>query len=380
MSAPHTDRPENGGDDTRHDEGRHDCLIVTAASAAFGPSLLALLGSIAVNWPTHPPMLVYDIGLDDQTRAALAAHHVAVRVVPPFCPHWRDHFTWKIWCLNDAPARRVIWMDAGIAVLQPLDEIVSALRTQGYFFVPNHHLLDWEASEQTCAGCGVPPAFREGKATLAGTFMGWDTAGPLAGVLEDALAVAQVEAHIAATDAGHRHDQALLSLLVYKHHGQPLLADSGVYLGALSPQQVHGQKVWVHRRAILPADVKHLAARISTGGRPHALTPPYSLRQATSRSHLFKVRWSFGRGDLAGARDSLAFALALEPAIVADRVALARRLTSDTERLQRLGRDTVDGVPYAAWVIDQLIALTGDASFARERERATAPAGGRRGG
>jgi hypothetical protein len=31
-----------------------DQMIVTTASAAFGPSLLALFGSMDCNWPGHP--------------------------------------------------------------------------------------------------------------------------------------------------------------------------------------------------------------------------------------------------------------------------------------------------------------------------------------
>src|SRR5659263_346946 len=80
-------------------------MIVTAASAAFGSSLVALLGSLNLNWPDHPPIRVYDLGLERKTLETLSRHGVEVVPVPPFCPHWRKHFTWKIWCWNDAPAR-----------------------------------------------------------------------------------------------------------------------------------------------------------------------------------------------------------------------------------------------------------------------------------
>ena len=83
-------------------------LIITAASGAYGPSLLALLGSLNLNWPNHPPVRVYDIGLNDGTLQVLAENQIEVIKVPPFCPHWRKHFTWKIWCLNNAPARDIL--------------------------------------------------------------------------------------------------------------------------------------------------------------------------------------------------------------------------------------------------------------------------------
>lgn len=114
----------------------HDRMIITAASGAFGPSLLALLGSLNLNWPSHPRIRVYDIGLDDNTLRVLDANDVEVIKVPGFCAHWRKHFTWKIWCWNDAPASKILWMDAGLVVLKPLDSVFYAIDNMGYFVVP----------------------------------------------------------------------------------------------------------------------------------------------------------------------------------------------------------------------------------------------------
>ena len=33
---------------------RHDRLIITAASESYATALLALLGSLTLNWPGHP--------------------------------------------------------------------------------------------------------------------------------------------------------------------------------------------------------------------------------------------------------------------------------------------------------------------------------------
>lgn len=95
-------------------------LLLTAASEAYAPSLLALLGSLTLHWPSHPPVRVYDIGLAPSSRETLERHGVEVVAVPAFCPHWRRHFTWKPWCWADAPARDVLWIDAGVVVLDTL--------------------------------------------------------------------------------------------------------------------------------------------------------------------------------------------------------------------------------------------------------------------
>ncbi len=243
-----------------------DRLVISAASAAFGPALLAMLGSMNLNWPAHPPVRVYDLGMENEILETLAENRIEVVKVPPFCPHWRKHFTWKIWCLNDAPAQQVLWIDAGMAVMQPLDDIFAAIHNLGYFMAPNYHLLDWEASEAACRGCGVDPAFRLGKLTLAGGLMGFQKSGLAGQVLQEALAAALVEQNIQATDPRHRHDQAIISLLMYKHFENIVLADNQIYLGDRSPEQVPGQKIWVHRRGMLVQDLEFYRHYISQAG------------------------------------------------------------------------------------------------------------------
>ena len=253
-------------------------LILSGASESYGPSLLALLGSIHLNWPAHPPIRVYDLGLQAETLDILQANRVEVVKVPAFCPHWRKHFTWKIWCLNDAPAAQILWMDAGLTVMEPLDEVFSAIQKLGYFVVPNYHLLDTEASEATCRGCGVEAFFRDGKPTLAGGLIGFLKAGDMLALLQEALAVAMVEENIQATKPAHRHDQAILSLLMYKYYRSIVLADAQVYLGYQSPEQVPGQKGWVHRQGLLAGDLDYYRQHISVPGAPHKPLNPRKHR------------------------------------------------------------------------------------------------------
>lgn len=271
-------------------------LIVTAASEAYGPSLLSLLGSLNLNWPYHPPVLVYDIGLDASTLSVLESNRISVRRVPPFCPHWRKHYTWKLWCLNDAPSQDILWLDAGLIVLSPLDEVFKALQCHGYFVATNYQLLDWEASEAACKGCGVPPEFRHGKLTLSANLMGFRKADHIQEILMEALSVAQTEEHIAATAPTHRHDQAIISLLMYKHLGNAVLSDGIVYAGWLSPRQTPGQKVWAHRRTLRKHDQTHFSNYISRAGAPYLpecsrVNVLSQLRSRIPRIVITVVRW-----------------------------------------------------------------------------------------
>jgi hypothetical protein len=272
-------------DDT--DTEMKDRMIITAASSNFGPSLLALLGSLNLNWPDHPHVRVYDLGLGDETLRILDGNKIEVVKVPKFCSHWRQHFTWKIWCWNDAPAAEILWMDAGIVVIRPLDEVFLAIDNIGYFVVPTYHPLVENASESACKGCGVDLGFRDGKVTLAGGFIGFKKEGKIQQILNESLSISLTEEYIAATERKHRHDQAIISLLFYREFGNVLISDGVLYCSCYplndSPR-IPGQAVWVHRRSMLPEDQTYFASRINEAGSPYFPKDPKTEKQ-------FKLLW-----------------------------------------------------------------------------------------
>jgi hypothetical protein len=254
-------------------EHRVDRLIITGASEAYADSLLALLGSIRRNWPGAPPVRVYDIGLSQASLERLArCGHVAVKV-PPFCDHWRKHYTWKTWCWLDAPARDVFWIDAGIVILAPAEEVFDRIATDGYFVVPSHHGLEAEASEAACEGCRVPPEFRTGKPTFAGCFIGFRKEGRVLDMLAEAHEVAKVERCIASAEPTNRHDQALVSLLLHRNFPRICPADEQAFAGSRGPDQVPGQRAWVHRRRMRPEDLRALGDCAASDGPPYLPRP-----------------------------------------------------------------------------------------------------------
>jgi hypothetical protein len=259
-------------------------LIITAASRGYGPYVLGLLGSLNLNWPNHPPVLVYDLGMSEETLSELEKHKISVKRVPEFCPHWRKYYTWKIWCLNDAQSRDLIWMDAGMVVLRPIDEIFSYIGTLGYFLIPNYQLLDWEASETACKGCGLSPEFRFGKLSFTAGLMGFRKEGKIRQVLQEAMSIAMVEENMRATDARHRYEQAIISLLMYKHFGSVIFGDQMLYFGEyLLPLQVPAQKVWVHRRSLSSNDLLHFSSHVTELGDPYIPQPPLAQSSQPGR-------------------------------------------------------------------------------------------------
>ena len=59
-------------------------LIITAASERYSSQVLALIGSLNCNWPSHPGIIVYDIGLAARTIGVFERAGICVRKVPAF--------------------------------------------------------------------------------------------------------------------------------------------------------------------------------------------------------------------------------------------------------------------------------------------------------
>jgi hypothetical protein len=252
-------------------------LIITAASESYRPQLLSFLGSLRCNWPNHPPVTVYDMGLREGTDQLLRQAGFNVRLIPPFVPHWRKHYTWKLWCMNDASAERILWLDAGCCVLRPVPEIFDIIDQQGYFALPNYRPLDIEASEEACEGCGVRPDFRVGKVSLTAAVFGFRCGSVAQQVVKECLKVAQTERYIKASKPWHRWEQAILSLLMYRNISPLILCDGTLYFYEDLAAEFTTHSIWAARRSMHYEDKQFLASCLFGPVSPYRPRPSHKL-------------------------------------------------------------------------------------------------------
>jgi hypothetical protein len=352
-------------------DGCGDRLLVTAAAESNRQALDVWLGAVNLNWPTHPPVLVYDLGLGQPAREELARLGVAVRPVPAFYPHWQRHNTWKLWVLHDVPAREFLWINVGLLVLAPMDEAFEAIRGQGLLALTNGELCDWEASDAACRGCGVTPAFRLGKPALSGALIGFRKQGAPLAVLQRALEVAAVEEHIAPTEVTHRDAHAILSLLIHREIAGARLIELGSVIGRVSPGEMPGQKLWEHRGELRAQDVAHLTAHRGCGGEPYLPGVSQPPARTGALRQLYRAYWCFGRGEREEAARRLAAAFDLDATLVDDAPALARTLRRYEDRLHAF-RDRPAGLPlFDLWALEQIRGIVG-IPFARALRAALA--------
>ncbi len=110
--------------------------IITSASNKFFPLLLNLLGSIEKNYPGHPDIYVYNLGLFLTFKKELEKiPWVHIMNIPHFVDHWRSCYTWKTYILNTPITELNFYLDAGCQILRPLDRLFEKISTQDYLAV-----------------------------------------------------------------------------------------------------------------------------------------------------------------------------------------------------------------------------------------------------
>ena len=110
--------------------------IITSASNKFVPSLLNMLGSFEKNYPDHPHIYIYDLGISSFIKKdILKFKEVSIINVPHFVPFWRSCYTWKTYILNTPLADLNFYIDAGCQILRPLSEVFEKIEKNGYYLV-----------------------------------------------------------------------------------------------------------------------------------------------------------------------------------------------------------------------------------------------------
>lgn len=246
-------------------------VLATGASARYGWWLLNMLGSVQRNaGDAFDRIVAFDLGLTPMQRRLLGAvDGVDVRTVPPFVPHWREGRTWKTWIWTHVDGDTIVWLDAGLTVLRPLDELLRQIDAHGYFVVAQGHPL----------ADSVPSAYYDlfdfprdlgGRDAIAAGIVGYTRGGEFdAQVLRptfDAAAaghsrgfspdeVKKLNVGLDRTDEPivrdcrvFRHEQTLLGIHFYKAFPDGVVNELDRFAGWQSRRDHPEQVIWTHRR------------------------------------------------------------------------------------------------------------------------------------
>lgn len=184
-------------------------VAVTSFTAAYFRQGLNVLASIGRHAPDRfDRVLVYALGLSDSQRRRLASlEGVVVMDYPEGCNEFFDgyfdpkNYSYKCAAIWDAQhtvgeGGTVLWIDAGVALVRPIDEILGLIEREAIFFVDHDDKPGWPFLNSTFTH---PEAARAMGATgaellaphLCSCLLGYRKGGPKQALIDEAFALSQ---------------------------------------------------------------------------------------------------------------------------------------------------------------------------------------------
>ncbi|SOC15909.1 glucosamine inositolphosphorylceramide transferase family protein [Stappia indica] len=223
--------------------------LVTAADAAFAPTLAQYLASVkAKGLDRDARIAVYDLGLDPGDRTRLAARFPFAEFLPfslvPYPAHVAPSagtYAWKPLVIADAAERfggRIFWFDSATLFHGTLAEPLAELARCGVYTLSGQSNLEQRCAADVRARLAVEPAFLDRRIRVSGV-VGFDLEQPTArDILIDWAELALDPAVFTRADrASHNTDQAILSILLFRAEaaGRLVLNDGDIDISSPRP-------------------------------------------------------------------------------------------------------------------------------------------------
>lgn len=241
--------------------------IITACSNRFFPSLLNLLGSIKANYPNHPKIYVYSLGLLPILKNELKnIECVEVIDMPHFCLFWNKCYTWKPYIFNNPLSELNLFLDAGSQVLRSLDEMFEQIKENGYFTVSQGGKLEEIVPQEYKTLLNLKEGFEQ-SIYIGSNIFGFKKSDKKMQVLiskiyEEALCglclgfsteeqfrnKGKNKTFFIRGCKTFRHEQTLLNIKMVNEFGNFKINDLNKYAGLQSPHEHAEQVIWSLRR------------------------------------------------------------------------------------------------------------------------------------
>ena len=244
-----------------------DCAITTASCSLYAPYLFNMLVSLHRNFPNHPKIYVFDIGMTKWQNKELAkTPWVSVQKVPAFASHWRLCYSWKPFIWNYPSERYRLHLDAGLIVLRSLELWFLAIKKWGYIaFSQGQRLVDITPSSLSRKiGLEIKSVGKE--ISFAAGIFGFDKLSFAGKAVEESYALTKEgwglgyskeelyrakhpKENIVRDCKIFRHDLTLINLTLRKHCPDKILVRPEKYIPIYKPKKGNKKPfIWSARR------------------------------------------------------------------------------------------------------------------------------------
>lgn len=252
--------------DSEYQEMRSDSALVTAADAKYAPFLFNALSSIHANFPDHPLVYVFDLGLSRAQRCELnSVPWVRLKEINKFVPHWKSGWSWKPYILTQVGERFVLYFDsANIVLYRSIALWFLAIKRHGFFGIANGQLMQDITPSDYWAMFNLDPVACKDRPTFGAGLFGFDGAGPAGAAIRKCLSLTTDGWNLGRSDGEQnplygktplracvcfRADQTLFNLAIVEHVGPGILIRNEIrYCGQGGPHDHVNQYLWYARR------------------------------------------------------------------------------------------------------------------------------------
>lgn len=199
----------------------NDRIIITAANRAYENSAKTLISSIHQHsFDDVDQIFVFDLGLDIEMRKQIQGYKKTTVVDFPdhidCTPKQHLYKCYALyWGINKA--KNVLWLDAGVMLLQPIKEMFDIINQDDIFMVKdtNHKNIAW--THKKCIDIMQATHSELHSHQLSSGILGFKSKGQYEHVIKEAYEYSKIEGCVAGNHANHRHDQSVYSILAARH-------------------------------------------------------------------------------------------------------------------------------------------------------------------
>ncbi|WP_374623684.1 hypothetical protein [Pandoraea sp.] len=253
---------------TQYAKMRDECAIVSSSDSKHSPYLANAIASLKINFPDHPRIIIYDIGLTKAEKHEFRSiDGVELRETPAFIPHWRLNWSWKLHTLTNNLPRYSLYLDLpNFVVMRSLAPLFCSIKASGYLLVSNGQFLREITPSDYWKFYELDSEIFKNSITFGAGIIGFDSSSNAREAIFRALndvilglnlgrsaceANKNYKPNIIRDCTCFRADQTLLNLAFRKEFGEKLVIRKPAPICGFGKSNDHpGQYLWYARRSV----------------------------------------------------------------------------------------------------------------------------------